>query len=119
MYNVTWYKDIRGNCLVENFIKDLNARAGNDKSARNLLKKFIYCEALLKEVGTRAGKKFTKQISGKLWELRVDDRRVFFCMGKGNEIVLLHPFYKDQNRTFPLEINQAQSEMDDWVARNG
>ncbi|SDX54991.1 type II toxin-antitoxin system RelE/ParE family toxin [Paenibacillus sp. CF384] len=119
MYNIIRYRDVHGNCPVGDFVSDLDARtAKGNKSAGILLRKFIYCESLLKEVGTRAGKKFTKQIDGKLWRMRMDDYRIFFFMWENNNIVLLHTFYKDQNQIDEFEIAKAKREMDDWIRRH-
>jgi phage-related protein len=113
------YKDARGNSPVKNFIAELNEEAKTSKRARNLLSKIVYTIDLLKLRGTRAGEKFTKQIDGKLWEVRPDDHRVFFFLWNGNHIVLLHVFRKETKKTPRQEIEQAKREMDDWCSRNG
>lgn len=119
MYEIVLYEDARGNCPMQSFIAELEGKASTDKNARNILKKLFYSVELLKNSGTRNGKKFTKQIDGKLWELRSDDHRVFFFMWNGNHIVLLHSFRKTTGKTPDLEIQKAKSEMDDWTKTHG
>ena len=119
MYKILFYADARGNCPVENFMTALLENADTDKRARGLYKKLRYCIGLLEEGGTRVGEKFTKQIDGKLWELRPDDHRVFFFMWNGNHIVLLHIFRKEAKRTPEAEIEKAKREIEDWVSRYG
>lgn len=119
MYKILLYEDNRGNCPISDFIAELDSRALTDKYARNLLKKFYYSVELLKKNGTRCGEKFTKQIDGKLWELRPDDHRVFFFLWEGNHIVLLHSFLKTTKKTPILEINKAKQEMQSWIDRYG
>lgn len=119
MYEIVLYEDARGNCPMERFIAELEEMATVDKPVRNLLKKIVYTVALLKNSGTRCGEKFTKQIDGKLWEMRPDDHRVFFFMWNGNHIVLLHSFRKTTKKTPELEIETAKREMEDWTKRHG
>ncbi|WP_240763220.1 type II toxin-antitoxin system RelE/ParE family toxin [Paenibacillus thalictri] len=84
-----------------------------------MLKKIVYCLGILQAEGSRADEKFTKQIDGDLWELRVSDERVFFFLWDGNHIVLLHSFRKETNKTPKAEIEKAKREMADWRKRNG
>ncbi|EJW13780.1 type II toxin-antitoxin system RelE/ParE family toxin [Paenibacillus alvei] len=119
MYDVVLYEDARGESPMDHFITVLNKKAETDKKARILLKKVYYTIELLQYKGTRAGEKFTKQIDGKLWELRPDDHRVFFFLWNGNHIVLLHAFRKQGKKTPDLEIAKAQAEMNDWIERHG
>jgi phage-related protein len=119
MYNLELYKDARGNCPIQQFIAKLEVQAKTDKIARGQLRKLYYTMELLTQLGTRAGEKFTKQISGKLWELRPDKYRVFFFVWSDNNIILLHSFEKKTRKTPLLEIEKAKREMLDWIERNG
>jgi len=119
MYRIELYEDARGNCPMQQSLAEMNERAKTDKKARGQLKKFYYALELLKGVGTRAGVKFTKQIDGKLWELRPDEHRVFFFVWSDNRLILLHMFRKETQKTPTLEIEKAKREMQDWVERNG
>jgi len=118
MYDVVLYEDARGDCPMANFLSELDKKAATDKQARTLLNKLYYTVELLKNSGTRSGAKFTKQIEGKLWELRPDAHRVFFFIWNGNHIVLLHSFRKTTKKTPTLEIETAKREMADWIARH-
>ncbi|TVX92554.1 type II toxin-antitoxin system RelE/ParE family toxin [Paenibacillus agilis] len=119
MYKIMLYEDARGNCPMEDFMYELNKKASADKKARTLLKKVMYTVDLLKQNGTRSGEKFTKQIEGKLWEMRPDSHRVFFFVWNGNHIILLHTFRKEGRKTPVQEIKKAKHEMDDWMKRHG
>ncbi|MFH0800094.1 MAG: type II toxin-antitoxin system RelE/ParE family toxin [Pseudomonadota bacterium] len=43
-----------------------------------------------------------RQITGKLWEIKVSAQRVFYVLIERNEMVLLHA-YKKQGRRLPLK----------------
>jgi phage-related protein len=118
MYNIVLYKDAHGNCPMKDFMFSLDMRAKSNKRAAVLLKKILYTMDLLKAGGTRCGEKFTKQVEGKLWELRPDDHRIFFFMWNGNNLVLLHSFRKTTKKTPSLEIAQAKREMNDWIMQH-
>lgn len=96
LYKILLYADARGNCPLANFIAELDRKAPTDKVARNLLKKFYYSVELLKQNGTRCGEMFTKQIDGKLWELRPDDYRVFSLCGMG--IILFYYIVSEKHQ---------------------
>jgi phage-related protein len=119
MYKILFYEDAQGFCPFESHKAELDEKAKTDKNARIMLKKIVYCLELIQEAGTRAGEKFTKQIEGELWELRVSEERVFFFLWNGNHIVLLHSFRKETNKTPKAEIEKAKREMDDWKRRYG
>lgn len=119
MYNVVLYEDAQGNCPVADLVADLNKRAKYDKRARVLLERIRYAIKRIEQSGTRSGADFTKQIDGKLWELRPGDHRIFFFGWKGSHFVLLHAFLKKSNKTPRREIDKAKSEMADWIQRNG
>lgn len=119
MYKVVLYEDADGNCPVADFISALDQKAKTDKHSRILLEKIRYCVKRIEQSGTRAGSNFTKQIEGKLWELRPGDHRIFFFGWHGNHLVLLHGFHKKTNKTPRREIDRALSEMADWIQRKG
>lgn len=94
MYNILFYEDEDGNKPVEDFIDQLDALAPANKNARIKLEQIIYCLNRLEHQGTRAGEKFTKRISGDIWELRPGHNRILFFGWNGNHFVLLHHFTK-------------------------
>jgi hypothetical protein len=89
VYEVIFYEDKDGNKPVELFIDQLEAMATSNKNARVLLESIIYCLDRLENGGTRCGSRFTKQIRGKIWEVR------------------------------PREIEIAEKRMNDWIKRFG
>lgn len=119
MYNILFYEDEEGNRPVESFINQLDVAALNNKNARVQLEQTIYCLNRLEDKGTRAGEKFTKRISGEIWELRPGNNRILFFGWNGNHFVLLHHFAKTTQKTPPREIVIARRRMDNWLARNG
>jgi phage-related protein len=62
----------------------------------------------LEDRGTRAGERFTKRISGDIWELRPGHNRILFFGWNGNHFVLLHHFAKTTQKTPPKEIAIAE-----------
>ncbi|MEK3871726.1 MULTISPECIES: type II toxin-antitoxin system RelE/ParE family toxin [unclassified Paenibacillus] len=119
LYNILFYEDENGNKPVEDFIDELDAAALNNKNARVQLEQIIYCLNRLEESGTRAGERFTKRISGDIWELRPGHNRILFFGWKGNHLVLLHYFTKTTQKTPPKEIAVAKRRMDSWLLRKG
>jgi phage-related protein len=113
-----FYEDEDGNKPVEGFIDQLDAVASNNKNARVQLEQIIYCLNRLEINGTRAGEKFTKRISGDIWELRPGSNRILFFGWNGNQFVLLHYFSKTTQKTPSREIAIAERRMAKWLFRN-
>ncbi|MBS3982355.1 MAG: type II toxin-antitoxin system RelE/ParE family toxin, partial [Dethiobacter sp.] len=63
-----------------------------------------------------------KNISGKLWELRIkstsDISRIFYFIPVGKNIVLLHGFVKKTQKTPNREIQTANNYLEDYQRRN-
>jgi phage-related protein len=117
LYNILFYEDEEGNKPVEDFIDELDGAAHNNKNARVQLEQIIYCLNRLEDKGTRAGEKFTKRISGDIWELRPGNNRILFFGWNGNHFVLLHHFGKTTQKTPPREIAIAERRMEKWLSR--
>lgn len=119
LYNILFYEDENGNKPVEDFIDELDAAALNNKNARVQLEQIIYCLNRLEESGTRAGERFTKRISGDIWELRPGHNRILFLDGR--EIIWF--FYttslKQRKRHLQRKIAVAKRRMDSWLLRKG
>lgn len=115
-YTVQIYEDSNGNSPMKDWIRQLNDRP--TKENKSLLKKVYYQIERLEYEGTFLGAPITKKIEGKIWELRPVPYRVFFAVLTGNDILLLHPFRKQTQRTPQREINQAQRELNDWLERH-
>lgn len=75
---------------------------------------------LLEEKGVLLDEPYTRQLSGKLRELRFylgrERRRVSYFIASGRRIVMLTVFRKTQRRE-QREIDRAERAMEDWVAR--
>ncbi len=119
MYRIVLYEDARGHSPVNDFMEDLNKKAGNDKSSRVLLKQITFRIGLLEALGTRSSEDITKHIRNDIWELRVGRNRVMFFTWKNNILVLLHVFCKSTVKTPQSEIDAAEREIKDWVNRHG
>lgn len=118
MYKIVFYEDVHGNCPVGDFIQELNEKAETDKRARVLLEQIRYCLKRIEISGTRSGPRFTKRITGDIWELRPGNQRIFFFGWDGNHLVMLHNFEKKTQKTPQREIDKAQSKMADWIDRH-
>jgi phage-related protein len=101
----TFYETARGDRPVEEFIDRLSA-----KEAAKVLDALAAIESHGLEVVT------TRQIKGKLWELKVSAARIFYVVVTGPEVVLLHA-YKKQGQKAPLkEIETAERRMEEVLA---
>ncbi len=53
----------------------------------------------------------TRQIHGKLWEIRTSDDRIFYCVAAGPIVWLLHAYRKGSQRAPKREITTAAGRM--------
>ncbi|MBQ9062820.1 MAG: type II toxin-antitoxin system RelE/ParE family toxin [Eubacterium sp.] len=74
---------------------------------------------LLQMNGTYLPKEIVKHLKQEIWELRPGHNRVFFFCFDNNTFVLLHHFRKKTRKTPRREIEQAISEMNDYLSRKG
>jgi len=75
---------------------------------------------LLEDRGTALGAPHTRNLGGKLWELRVLGRvqhRVLYFAASGRRLVLLHAFTKKTPKTPPTELETARRRMADYLGR--
>jgi len=113
---VDYYKTVRGDSPVEEFIDSLPAKL-RAKNTREL--------ELLEEFGTALPMPYAKQLHGSgckgLWELRVklasDITRVFYFFPTGDRVLLLHGFLKKTDKTPAMELNTAKRRMQDAIER--
>lgn len=77
---------------------------------------------LLEDQGVHLGEPYTRQLRGKLRELRFylgrERRRVTYFIASGRRIPMLTVFRKTQRRE-QREIDRAERAMNDWIAREG
>ena len=116
MYKILFYEEEDGFKPVEDFIDQLDAAAQHNKYARIQLEQIIYCFDRLEDKGTRAGDKFTKRVSGDIWELRPGKNRILFFGWQGNHFVLLHHFMKRTRKIPVRELSIAERRMELWLS---
>jgi len=111
-WTVEYYRDSKGNEPVADFIDALP----NETQA-----KVFRIIDLLGEYGVLLKEPYTKQIRGKIRELRVKDHqgaiRVLYFTYTGRRFILLHGFIKKTEKTPLREIELAEKRMNDFINR--
>lgn len=78
---------------------------------------------LLRDYGVLLKEPYTKQIRGKIRELRIRDShgaiRILYFTYTGKRFILLHGFIKKTDKTPLREIGIAEKRMDDFIQRGG
>jgi phage-related protein len=78
---------------------------------------------LLGELGVLLKEPYTKQVRGKIRELRVSDEigavRVLYFSFTGRRLILLHGFVKKTDKIPKKEIDIAERRMEDFLKRQG
>ena len=114
MWSVEYYCDIHGKEPVANFI---------DSLSMELQTKILRYIDLLARYGVLLKEPYTKQIRGKLRELRVSDKsgnvRVIYFTYTGRKFILLHAFMKKTMKTPKTDIDIAERRMKDFMERLG
>ncbi|CBK73791.1 Phage derived protein Gp49-like (DUF891) [Butyrivibrio fibrisolvens 16/4] len=95
MFRIDFYRTVRGDCDVEDFLEDLEKRADTNKDARIQYKQAIQYIQFLEDYGTQLGENVTKHLEEDIWELRPGNNRVLFFFFKDSTFVLLHHFRKN------------------------
>lgn len=113
-WEIEFYKDKSGREPFAEFLNDLPIKA------RARVVKLI---DLLAEYGVLLKEPYTRQIRGKIRELRVKDNlghiRVFYFTFTGRRFILLHGFLKKTDKTPEREIEIAEKRMKDFIERYG
>ncbi|HAK87581.1 MAG TPA: type II toxin-antitoxin system RelE/ParE family toxin [Nitrospiraceae bacterium] len=113
-WTIDYYKDAQGNEPVREFLNSLH-RPAHAKAMRLI--------DTLSEYGVLLKEPFTKQIKGKIRELRVKDAqgniRILYFTYTGRRFVLLHGFIKKTDKTPEREIETAEKRMYDYIKRHG
>lgn len=80
-----------------------------------LLARFLHCAERMAEFGPDLGMPHTRAMGHGLFELRLKSvegiARVFYCTRTGHEIMFLHAFVKQTNRTPRRELETARRRM--------
>jgi phage-related protein len=111
---VEYYRDIKGNEPVADFI---------DSLPRQTRAKVFRLIDLLGDYGVLLKEPYTKQIKDKIREIRIKDKqgavRVLYFTFTGRRFILLHGFVKKTDRTPEKEIEIAEKRMADFLQRYG
>lgn len=111
---VDYYKDSEGREPVKDFLQSTSLPV--QAKAMRLIE-------LLAERGVLLKEPFTRQIRGKIRELRIKDIqgniRILYFTCTGRCFVLLHGFIKKTDKTPEREIETAEKRMDEHIRRHG
>lgn len=117
MFTILFYVDAQGNSPVLEMIDELSNTPGKESRVR--LNKVMDYISILEANGKQAGMPYMKHLQGDIWEIRPLRDRVLFAGAVNGKFVLLHHFMKKTQKTPPREIEQAERELKDFVARGG
>ncbi len=111
---VEFYQNSKGREPVADFIDSLSIEAQA---------KIMRLIDLLARYGVLLKEPYTKQIKGKLRELRIVDKignvRILYFTYTDKRFILLHGFVKKTGKTPVAEIDMAEKRMNDFIARHG
>jgi phage-related protein len=65
----------------------------------------------LQSFGLSAPGLVTRQLDGKLWEIKTSDQRVFYCVSTGPVVWLLHAYRKATQKAPRREVELAKTRM--------
>ena len=116
MYKITFYEK-GGKSELWDFLESLREKAAANKDARIQYKQILLYIQLLQENGKNLPEKISKYLGGDIWELRPGNNRIFFFFWDGATCVLLHHFRKKTQKTPKRELDKAQRERADFLAR--
>lgn len=113
-WRIEFYKNERGKEPVVDFLDSLSS-AAQARTTRLL--------TLLSAEGVLLKEPYTRQIEGKIRELRSSDKsggiRILYFAWTGKVFVLLHGFIKKTGKTPRKEIELARQRMKDYIKRLG
>lgn len=104
-WNVLTFETSRGEKPVDEFIKELSFQTKS---------KIIHLLDLLESHGNNLGMPYSKRLDNNLFELRIRGKqeiRIFYCFKK-RDIILLHGFKKQTQKTPQREIAKALARRD-------
>lgn len=113
-WTVEYYRAANGREPVADFIDSLPAAAQA---------KILRLTTLLADYGALLKEPYTKQIKGKIRELRIKDSqgalRILYFTYTGRRFILLHGFIKKTDKTPEKEIIAAEKRLKDFLNRQG
>lgn len=113
-WTVEYYKDREGKEPTAEFIEALS----NETKI-----KVLRIIKLLKDYGVLLKEPYTRQVKGKIRELRIKDIqgaiRILYFTYTGKRFILLHGFIKKTEKTPEREIEIAEKRLNDFIQRQG
>ena len=111
---VEYYSDSNGKEPVADFVNALPLKTRA---------KVLRLIDLLGEYGVLFKEPYTRQLRGKIRELRIKDHhgaiRVLYFAYTGRRFILLHGFIKKTDKTPERDIEIAEKRMNDFIQRQG
>lgn len=111
-WTTEFYEDAKGNEPVADFLDSL------DEEGRAKITRYI---KLLLEFGVLLKEPYTRQVEGKIREVRTSNRtgeiRVLYFTYTGKRFILLHGMIKKTKKTPPEDIEIARKRMEDFIRR--
>lgn len=107
-YKILFYTTDRGDSPVDEFL---------DSLARPMKAKVEAYMALLQEKGSNLHRPYADHVRGKIRELRPGKVRILYCFFLKNYILLLLAIKKKTFRLLNRDIEQAERNMNDYIAR--
>jgi len=108
---VMFYDDAQGRVPVREWLERLEL---SDPAASGRVRHYI---DLLEQFGVLLEEPYTKQLEGKLRELRPGRWRVTYFADPRRRLILLTSFQKSSRKTDRKEIELARKRMLDWMDR--
>lgn len=110
-WTVLFFRDERGNEPVREWLEKLERTNPRDAGA---VRRYI---DLLEEFGVVLEEPYSRQLKGRIRELRPRDWRVTYFADDRRRFILLTSFRKTGRRTPPSEIAKAERLAKDWTRR--
>jgi phage-related protein len=112
-WTVLFYEDVRGRQPVREWLDELGSRSPAEQGA------VLHHIDLLAEFGVLLGEPYSRQLSGRLRELRAGPWRVTYFADPRRRFILLTSFRKRTRKTDREQIREADRLMQDWLDRMG
>ena len=103
---VEFHTDARGRTPAVEFLDSLQVKE------RAVIARVI---DLLRVYGPLLSSPYTRQVEGKLWELRAGAGRLFYFLHTGKRFIILHGYRKKTRKAPPKEIAIAKRRMSEYL----
>ena len=112
-WTVLFYEDLRGRQPVREWLDELGSRSPAEQGA------VLHHIDLLAEFGVLLGEPYSRQLSGRLRELRSGSWRVTYFADPRRRFILLTSFRKRTRKADREQIRKADRLVQDWLDRMG